>query len=172
MKKTKGLNYLYFTLFIVIVLTACTPRTDFVVYEGKPLRIAVIGELPEVKEEQVEFENISFDEIKSDRIASYDAVIITEEKLIEASESQYADVYSQSKIPFFFISASSPIPFTVKDVEYDSSWKWTAGTSYAVGVLTLQEEKKSWGIGLYNDEKTGEHIEAVYSIIFQTIEEL
>ncbi|MCM3711280.1 hypothetical protein [Sporosarcina luteola] len=177
MKRTKGMRCLLFTLiFLLLTLSACNSKPEFKLYEGKPLRIAVVGEPPEVEEEQIRFDKVSFDELTSETIDSYNAVIITEENLVEASESQYADVYLQSTIPFFFISANSPIPFTVEDVEYDTSWDWTVGKSYAVGVLTIQEEDeevvKNWGYGLYNSEKTDEHIKALYSRIFITIEEL
>ncbi|MCG7344869.1 hypothetical protein MHZ92_12045 [Sporosarcina sp. ACRSL] len=173
--KRKGMS-LYFTwLLLLLALSACSPKLEFKLYEGKPLSIAVVGDPPVVGEEQVTFESVSFDELTSEAIGSYDAVIITEENLVEASESQYADVYLQSPIPIFFISASNPIPFTVKDVEYDASWGWAIGKSYAVGVLTVKEEEedvvKNWGIGLYNSEKTEEHIKHVYSLIFKTIEE-
>lgn len=64
----------------------------------------------------------------------------------------------------------------MKDVEYDSSWEWTLGKSYAVGVMTIQEDDeevvKSWKYGLYNDEKNNENIKELYARIFWTIEEL
>ncbi|OLS33424.1 hypothetical protein [Bacillus sp. MRMR6] len=169
------MKYYYFTLLILVLgLSACSPNTNFELYEGKSLRIAVIGEPPEVKEEQVRFDAVSFDEITSEGIGSYDAVLITEENLNKAAESQYAEVYLNSTIPFFFISTKSHIPFTLKDTVYDNTWNWTAGDYYAVGVLTSQEDDalKSWGYGLYNDKKTDEHIEEVYSRIFKTIDEL
>ncbi|WP_262177190.1 hypothetical protein [Saccharococcus sp. Marseille-Q5394] len=177
MKRSKGMRcFIFIFIFLLLALTACNPKPEFKLYEGKPMRIAVVGEPPEVEEEQIKFDQVSFDELTSESISSYNAVIITEEKLVEASESQYADLYLQSTIPFFFISANSHIPFTVKDVEYDSGWEWTSGKSYAVGVLTIQEEDeevvKSWGFGLYNNENNDEHIKALYARIFMTIEEL
>jgi hypothetical protein len=173
MKSTIGMKY-FTLLFLVLALSACTPSPDFELYEGKSLRIAVVGEPPKVKEEQVRFGEITFDEITSEEIGSYDAVLITEENLIKASERQYADIYLKSTIPVFFISANNHIPFTVEGVEYDHTWNWTAGKNYAVGVLTSQDDNtlKSWGYGLYNDEKTDVHIEDVYSRIFKTIDEL
>jgi hypothetical protein len=176
MKRIKGKKYLNLTLLILIlfVLSACTPSSDFELYEGNPLRIAVVGEPPEVKEEQVRFTEISFNEMTSEELKSYDAVFITENNLFEAAESQYADVYLDSTIPFFFMGTDTYVPFTEKDMDYDKTWNWTAGISYAVGVLTTQENDtlKNWGYGLYNDEKTDEHIKDVNSRIFKTIDEL
>jgi hypothetical protein len=175
MKRLKGKRYLCFILLILTVaLTACTSRPNFELYEGHSLRIAVVGEPPEVKEEQVIFTEVSFDEMTSEELKSYDAVFIREDNLSEASESQYADVYLNSTIPFFFIGTDNYVPFTEKDLEYEKTSNWTAGTSYAVGVLTSQEDDtlKKWEYGLYNDEKTDEHIKEMYSRIFKTIDEL
>lgn len=172
----KGKNYLSIILLILIllVLSACTQSPDFELYEGKSLRIAVVGAPPEVEEEHVTFNEISFDELTSDEIDSYDAVFITKENLHQAAESQYTDTYLDSTIPYFFIAAKSHIPFTVKDTEYHESWNWSAGNNYAVGVLTSQEDEslKTWGFGLYNDKKTDENIKDMYSRIFKTIDEL
>lgn len=175
MNRRKGRNYLSFILLILIfALSACTQSPDFELYEGKALKIAVVGEPPEVKGEQVRFTEISFDEMTSEELKSYDAVFIRENNLSEAAESQYADVYLNSTIPFFFIGTDFYVPFTEKDLEYDKTSNWSAGISYAVGVLGSQEDDtlKKWEYGLYNDEKTDEHIKGMYSIIFKTIDEL
>ena len=64
MKKIKGKKYLFFFLLILTVaLTACTSSPDFKQYEGNSLRIAVVGQPPEVKEDQVRFTEISFGEM-------------------------------------------------------------------------------------------------------------
>lgn len=137
----------YILLILPMLLTACTQTPDFEPYDGRALRIAVVGEPPEADEEQVKFHEISFDELTNEELSSYDAVRMTEENLPKAAGAKYADTYSDSSIPFFFISASSHIPFTVKDPEYNDSWKWEAGKSYAVGVLKSKENDSfhSWG---------------------------
>jgi hypothetical protein len=175
MKRTKRKKYIYFILLILtFALSACTSSPDFKPYEGNSLRIAVVGEQPVVKEEQVRFTEISFVEMTSEKLKSYDSVFITENNFFEAAENKYADVYLDSTIPFFFIGTYNYVPFTEKDLEYNKSWNWTAGNSYAVGVLTSKEDEslKSLEFGLYNDEKTDKHIEDVYSRIFKTINEL
>ncbi|WP_442599922.1 hypothetical protein [Neobacillus sp. D3-1R] len=172
----KGKNYLSYVFLIILIfaLSACTQSNHFELYEGKSLRIAVVGETPEVKEKQVTFSEISFDELTDEEIGSYDAVFITEENLPQAAESKYANTYLDSTIPFFFVSANSHIPFTEKETEFNESWNWTTGNNYAVGVITSDEDKslKSWGFGLYNDLKTDENIKELYSRIFKTIEGL
>jgi hypothetical protein len=169
--KKSILFFLVATLFIL--LSACSQNPDFNLYEGKALSIAVVGEPPKIKEKQVRFSEITFDEMTSKYLNSFDAVFVMEEDLEKAAESQYADVYINSKIPFFFISAISHIPFTVKDTEFNDSWAWTPGENYVTGVLRSQNDTtlKVWGFGLYNDEKTEENIKEMYSRIFMKIEE-
>ncbi|MBP2243377.1 hypothetical protein J2Z40_004015 [Cytobacillus eiseniae] len=163
--------YLFLLLFI-FVLSACSQSPDFKLYKGKSLRIAVIGELPKVREKHVSFKEISFNELTSEKVISFDAVFITKENLPKAAESQYAKIYLNSTIPFFFIQAKSHLPFIEEEIVYNESWKWTVGNDYAVGVLVDDELLRNWGFGLYNDKKNGKHIKDVYSRIFETIEKL
>ena len=176
MKIIQGTIYgkLAFLVLIVLALLACTPSPDFEVYEGNPLRIAVVGEPPKVKEEQVRFTEISFEQMANKELNDYDAVFITENNLFEAAENQYADVYIESAIPFFFIGTNNHVPFIEKDLEYDKTMNWTRGNGYAAGILTVQEDDvlKTWDYGLYNDEKNEENVKNVYSRIFMTIDEL
>ena len=169
MKKLEGITFL---ALIILVLSACTSDSDFELYKGKPLRIAVIGEPPEVKEEQVKFTKISFDKMTNKELNSFDAVFIREDNLFEAAEDRYTDVYLDSTIPFFFIGTDNFIPFVEKDMEYDKTMNWSTGISYAVGILIQDDALKKWEYGLYNDEQKEEHIKDVYSRIFKTIDEL
>lgn len=124
MKKLEGITFL---ALIILVLSACTSDSDFELYKGKPLRIAVIGEPPEVKEEQVKFTKISFDKMTNKELNSFDAVFIREDNLFEAAEDRYTDVYLDSTIPFFFIGTDNFIPFVEKDMEYDKTMNWSTG---------------------------------------------
>ncbi|WP_226528755.1 hypothetical protein [Metabacillus niabensis] len=173
MKVRKRKQYILI-ITLIIALSACSLNPDLELYEGEALRIAVVGEPPDIKEEQVRFSEISFDELLSKELDSFDAVFIMKDHLYKAAESQYTDVYLNTNIPFFFISAKSHIPFTVKDTEYDESWNWTPGNSYTVGVLRSEEgdSLRNWEFGLYNDEKTEEHIKEMYSRTFKEIEGL
>ncbi|MGD6780976.1 hypothetical protein ACQCT3_15840 [Sutcliffiella horikoshii] len=174
MSKHKIKTHSFILLILVFSLTACIQKTDFRLYEGKPLDIAVVGEPPEVKEDQVIFTEISFDEMTPEKLISYDAVVIRENNLSKAAEDKFADVYSASTIPFYFIGTDNFVPFTEKNLEYDHTSEWTAGMSYAVGVLTSQEEDtlKHWGFGLHNDIKNDEHLKEMYSRIFLSIEKI
>ena len=50
---------------------ACAPNPEFKLYEGRGLNIAVIGEIPEVKENQISFEKVEFDYLLKEDIKNY-----------------------------------------------------------------------------------------------------
>ncbi|WP_404458484.1 hypothetical protein [Sutcliffiella horikoshii] len=85
MSKYKIINYCFILLVLVFALTACKQNSVFKSYEGKTLDIAMVGEPPEVKEEQVIFTEISFDEMTLEDLTSYDAVFISENNLSKAA---------------------------------------------------------------------------------------
>ena len=157
---------------LLIALSACAPGSDFELYEGRNLHIAVIGEPPEVEEERVSFEKISFDELAIENLSSFDAVIIRENNLQEAAESQYADVYLDPAVPFFFMGTILHLPFTQKDMDYHNSYNWRPGSNYTVGVYRAKADQSVhyWGTSFYNDEKTDAHMQDLYSRIFIKIE--
>ncbi len=173
MSKRRTRNFVFVFLLLSLTLPACT-SVKFEQYEGKPLTILVIGEPPQVREKQVNFTTISFDDLNTRDLENYDAVFIMEEHLKQAAESQYAEIYSHSPTPFFFVSTTSHVPFTHKDIEYEDIWDWSPGNIYIAGVLKLNEDdsRESWGFGLYNETKTEKHIEDVYSRIFIKLGEL
>lgn len=170
----KGKHIIIIIIALFGMLSACSQGPKFEMYEGEALNIGVIGEPPAIKEEQVKFKEISFDELKNRDLSPYDAIFITEEHLMEASESQYAELYKNSPIPVFFIAAKSHIPFTVKTAKYSDTWGWSPGNNHSVGVIMSDngDTLKSWGFGLYNSEKTEAHIIEMYSSIFKTIDKL
>ena len=175
MKKRKEMNvvYLLFLILLAFSLSACSPSPEFERYEGGSLQIAVVGEAPDVKEEQIKFTEIPLEELTIEGIKAYDAVFIMENQLSEAAEDQYADLYLDSPIPIFFMGTDNYVPFVEKELAYDQEMDWTAGTDYAVGILRTKEDSiKKWAYGLYNDEKTDEHVRDVYSRIFETIDGL
>lgn len=163
---------------LFVLLSACSLNPDFETYEGKSLTIGVIGEPPEIKEKQVSFDNISFDDVMNNDFDSYDAIFIMPENLSQASEKQYSGIYLVSTVPFFFIGANNHIPFTEEELSFDDdsweSWEWTPGESYASGVYysPTEDSLSSWGFGLYDDKKTDNTIKEMYSRLFEVIEEI
>ncbi|WP_214720965.1 hypothetical protein [Exiguobacterium sp. s192] len=139
-------------------------------YTGEPLNIAYIGKTPEVREDNVRLKKISFDELKNRKqIAStFDAVLIMPNKLLEADQGEYADIYLKMRIPTFFIGSNKGhVPFIADWISYKEAAGET--TDYAAGYLN-GKTTMFWTYGLYNDVKTKGHITAMYSNVFQTVE--
>lgn len=167
----------YTLIFIIfIVFTACNNAKLQSVktnpYIGRALRIGIIGEPPEVREEQARFVKIRFSDLEKGMFDSrYDAIFITRGNLSEASQEKYKSAYKKSKIPFFFIqSKKSYIPFTVEGLTYDDVPDMEDLT-YATGIIYDNDNNKLkfWGYGLYNDIENQTNVKDVYSRIFETI---
>ncbi|MGE7366540.1 hypothetical protein ACQKKE_07835 [Desemzia incerta] len=180
MKRKISLKWIFLLLVsaLIVLLSVYLLHLRSVKYEGRPLTIAVIGDFPEIKEEQVSFEEITFDDVMNNDFDSYDAIFIMPQNLSQASEIPYAKIYLDSPIPFFFIEANNHIPFTEAELDFDDdsweNWEWTPGTSYASGFYfdTATRSTTAWEFYLYDDEKTDENIEAVYTEIFKSITEI
>ncbi|MDE5413193.1 hypothetical protein [Alkalihalobacterium chitinilyticum] len=167
-------------LILGILLMACSgrPLTDAPIleleqYEGRPLHIAVIGELPSVREQHIQFSTIQFTDLLERKLEIYDAVFITKEHLNEASEDQYANVYMETQIPFFFIDASkSYYSFIEKDFSYEENLDLKdISNHYIIGLQATEEaEFTYWYFGLYDDIVSDQTIKGALSQVFMTIE--
>lgn len=156
------------------VLTGCKDDTiEPRDYKGKPLIIGVIGEPPEVRGNNVNFEKITFNRLMElQSPLDYDAVFITKENLSEAADRKYARAYKTSGIPFFFIeSKKSYIPFTQEELSYEEAPD-VLSDMHVTGYFQEGEQFRSWGYGLYNDKLNEANIKNVYIRIFETVESL
>ncbi|OPA78639.1 hypothetical protein BVG16_12310 [Paenibacillus selenitireducens] len=159
-------------LFICFILAGCnadtinTPR-----YEGKSLIIGVIGDAPNIREKTVNFKKITFNQLEVPNLsADFDAIFIMKEHLSEAARQQYAKIYKNAGIPFFFIeSKKSYLPFINEEMSYEDVPDLTSD-NYATGYFQSGKEYRHWGYGLYNDKANERNIEDVYTRIFTTIE--
>ncbi|WP_033541969.1 hypothetical protein [Planococcus sp. CAU13] len=169
----KNITKLFLLASLLFLIVGCSPKPEFELYEGKELSIAVLGKAPEVKEEQVDFQEITFDEFNKEGIMQYDAVFIMKENLAEAAESQYAPVYKESHLPFFFIETNTgAFPFVEAEQAYDESREIPYHNHYATGFLEVPNgEQRTSTFGLDNGKVTKENIKDVYSRIFKTVEE-
>lgn len=164
-------------LLFIFVLVGCTEKLpNFEEYTGRPLDIAVIGAAPDVRETNVMFEEFTIDDLLFINFSEYDAVFIMKEHLEEASAAKYADVYSSSNIPFFFIeSTKGSFPFSNADALYSNSHEKARGLGFAAGYMPssdLGKEPTTYNIGLYNDIKNDETIKGRYSVIFNKVQEI
>ena len=161
-------------LFILMILASCNSDTiDISLYEGKNLVIGVIGDAPKVREDNINFTKITFNELEDETLlADFDAVFIMKEHLTEAADSKYAKVYRNSGIPFFFIESKKPyINFVEEELSYEDFQDSKSG-DYAIGYFQSGEEGQFWGYGLYNDKVNEPNIKDAYIRIFTTIESI
>ncbi len=173
----KELTIIKKTIFTIIMLlallTGCTDSNNVKSkeYDGEKLLIGIIGNIPEIRELQIEFKEIDFDILKKDNFDSqYDAVFITKDNLSEASNAEYAPIYKESEIPFYFIdNEKSHVSFIEEDLSYEDEPDSKSGR-YITGLLYVKE--RFWGYGLYNDTKSDINIKDVYSRVFQDISEI
>lgn len=161
---------IFFLIMLLAFLTGCSvPNVDKTEkYEGEDLRIGIVGNIPEIRESQVEFEKIDFNFLKADDLDSkYDAIFITKENLSEASNSEYVPIYKKSEIPFYFIdSDKSHVNFIMEDLSYEDEPDSEDGM-YITGLFYIKD--KYWRYGLHNDTKSEINIKGVYSRVFEDI---
>jgi len=172
MKIKRSLLCLATVLFIVL-LVSCNTKAESVEtnpYDGKPLHIAVIGKIPEVREKQVKFSKIHFSDLEKSVFDSrYDAIFITRENLSEAAQAKYASIYRRSHIPLFFIQTTKGhLPFINESLSYKDAPEMNDGF-YARGIIYHEDYLQGWGYGLYNDIENETNVKDVYSKIFETI---
>lgn len=162
---------LFSVLFIVFGCSKPEPEFEFEFYKGNSLHIGIIGEEPEIKENNITFTSIDFSAIENlDNLLKYDAIFITKDNLVEADKSKYAEIYNNSPIPFLFIETpKSYVPFIYDDIDFKD---FPDDDSGAYAYLYDGKSKKNWGYGLYNDEVNERNIQEAYSRIFNTIEEI
>lgn len=162
---------------LIIILVGCTEKLpEFEEYAGRPLEIAVIGTAPDIRETNVVFEEFNMADLLFIDFSEYDAVFIMKEHLEEASAAEYTEVYTSSKIPFFFIeSTKGSDPFIYADETYDNTQQFGDGMKmkFAAGYVPSNDSETgptTYNFGLYNDIKNDETVEGVYSHIFKMIE--
>ncbi|MCT4595882.1 MAG: lipoprotein [Anaeromicrobium sp.] len=163
------------TIYILLILLLSGCSSDSVQnqpYKGNSLVIGVIGEVPVIREDNVEFKSMRFSDLKkvNELSSKYNAIFIMKEHFDEASKLIYAKVYKNSGVPFFFIdSLKSYTPFVIEELSYESCDK-SYDQTYATGYFQSGNKWRYWGYGLYNDKRNEANIQDVYSRIFHTID--
>lgn len=172
----------------IMLLASCNPNEEeaneknnvvgegipqFESYSGIPLKIAVVGKSPDIKEEEkITFIRMDFEGLKKIDSTDFDAVFIMKEHLHQAAESEYAELYKTTNLPFFFIQSEKlTYAFSNSESSYESAPS-LSNSEYAVGYYSQEEGYLTWAYGLYNQIKVPETIKQVYSTIFTTIEDL
>ncbi|WP_283153688.1 hypothetical protein [Guptibacillus hwajinpoensis] len=175
------LNKLLLTVLtlMLFLLSACqTNNVKEAPYEGVPLKIAVVGEQPNVREEQINFNELSLSELHNSNSRKYDAVFIMEDHLSDASNSKYVEMYKNKKVPFFFVgSLANTIPFQELEnpVSYEEEAEKINGTqNFISGMLYEGEEKgySGWKFAypIKNSEVQRDNVKGIYSEVFNVVE--
>ncbi|NFT07568.1 transcription elongation factor GreAB [Clostridium botulinum] len=161
------------TIIIAVIFLSGCNNIKFEKYTGENLNVGVIGEIPEVREDNVIFNKITFKDLEEkNTLSKYDAIFITKDNLIEASEGKYSSIYKEGIVPFFFIESTKvDIPFIYEELSYEEVPQQGNPPFYAVGIYIKDSKLSSIEYGLYNDIKNKKNIEDVYSRIFKTISE-
>lgn len=166
-------------ILIMSLLLLCSCSNQEMNYDGAPLKIAVIGDIPEMNNGKITFEAITLEEFSKKVLKAaslWNAVMITPSMFEKASDDRYIDVYNNSNVPvIFFDSPKSYYPFVNTDVTYttahwDSLKNGSHTTIYLHSNLNDSEENKedAWYFYL-EDEK---NINQLYEEVFKKIEEL
>lgn len=142
-------------------------RQNESLYQGEDLSIGVLGNRPEINEEQINFRVISFKEFTIEEIRSFDAIFIMKENLSTAAEKQYTNIFTDSNIPFFFINSNKgAYPFIDENLEYNEAREIPYHDYFATGYLfTPEGAEMTWTY-----ESTIENNKDAFSKIFKTIE--
>lgn len=145
------------------------PEGQGSLYGGKALTIGVLGTPPDVKETQVAFQEISFEQFTIEKVRDFDAVFIMKENLAEAAEEPYTEVFTDSHIPFFFIESNKgAYPFNDEALGYEEAREIPYHDYYAHGYLvTMEGREMTWPFESAEGNNT-----PAFSKIFQTIEKV
>ncbi|MHA6252956.1 hypothetical protein [Oceanobacillus sp. CAU 1775] len=142
------------------------------VYKGPSLNVGVIGEEPDVREKNVHFHTITFNDLKEDG-PGFDAIIIMKDLLKEAADDKYIEVYQDLKIPIFFVeSQKSYVPFITEGLTYDKVPDMNIHVYFTGILFRTKDDFQVWEFELYNNVKSSINILKTYSSLFETIESL
>lgn len=162
-------------LFIIslFLLVACS--NNEVKYDGAPLKIAVVGDIPKLHNEKIHFKSISLDEFNEDTLTistNFDAVMITPVIFEEASEDRFVKVYKNSNMPIiFFDSRKRNLPFTNEGLTYETA-HWESlnnGSHTTIYISDIDANREDAWYYYLKDEK---ELAILYKEVFQKIETL
>lgn len=140
------------------------------VYSGKPLRIAVVGEIPEVVFDHVTLNQVEAEALK-DNPHEYDAFFITDEHFEELAADEWTDTFESMPVPVFFIGLDvQAFIFHENDMDYNTH-RYEAN-SHTQGFVGEKAGGKSWGYGdPIESTDPDDTPKEIFALIFEDIEE-
>ncbi|WP_459501712.1 hypothetical protein [Bacillus sp. C1] len=139
-------------------------------YNGRALKVGVVGEAPKDTFRNIKFVNVKLEEMK-EKSEEVDGFLVMKEYFEEASTEKYTDLFLNLKKPVFFIGLKDRpyIIFTNKDLDYSNAPK-DGAMMYTQGFVNAgRSTGQYWGMGLYNDTFSEQSIHNMYITVFQTI---
>lgn len=166
-------------ILIISLLLLASCSNQFANYEGAPLNIAVIGNVPEMNNEKITFKTITLEEFNEkylEAASELDAVMITPGMFEKASEDRFIEVYNNSKLPIiFFDSPKRHFPFVNDSITYnEAQWESLNNGSHTTIYINkyladVEENKQDVWYFYLKDEKM---LNELYEEVFRKIEEL
>lgn len=161
----------FIVLVIFLIGFTVTIKDDetmiFKIYQGRDLNVAIVGDVPNVLESNVYFQQIELADLLDMDFSSFDGIFITEDHLRDASNPKYTSTYHKIEKPIFFVGSSSHLPFLYEEIGFDDV---TLNDSYYATAIKIVDEKVMYrGYGLYNDDYNQRHIQDVFSRMFESI---
>lgn len=166
-------------LFVIgiLLLTACSNQG--VSDEGDALKIAVIGEKPEMKKELHTYEQVKLEEFNTldlSMTSEFDAVLVTPSMFGAASDDQYVEVYKNSNVPIiFFDSPKRHFPFVNDQITYETAhWESLNNGSHTTIYLntsvadTDEIKEDAWYFYLENEKS----LNKLYEEVLRKVREL
>ncbi|WLR58365.1 hypothetical protein [Guptibacillus hwajinpoensis] len=175
MKRKFKVQSILLLIFVVSLLAGCSQSQSFEEeYDGQALNIAVIGEVPSVRE-NMNFTQIDLNDLLKEKITNYDAVFIMKDYLLEAAKEEYTNVYLESEVPFFFVeSKASILPFVDDEMSYEEYAKKVGDEQHYIVSLKghgKDQEYDIWKYSYYvdNNEFDKKNVKPIYSQVFKRV---
>lgn len=161
-------------LLLAICFLPKMSANNEVKYDGAPLKIAVLGDIPELQNDKIHFKSISIKTLSEDTqniSTNFNALMITPERFDAASDDKFVNAYKGSEMPIiFFDSAYSHYPFVHEGVTYETAFDSTKNGSHSTIYLNHADIAKEDAWYFYLDNER--NLNQLYTEIFEKIEEL
>lgn len=163
-----------FLLCLVLLIIGCAGNTSpqKVIIIPRKLVIGVIGEIPKIRETNVEFRSLTLNQLNSDLDKDIHALFIMRNHQRNASSSKYHNFYSNYDKPIFFIGTEKGLAVYINpEISYDE-YPSDESKMYTHDIYHLgRSDEQQFPFGLYNDVESVENLLSMYSeILKQTLD--
>lgn len=149
-------------------------------YDGEELTLAVAGEFPEIRENNIHFEEIELESVLQINDENFDGILIMEEHLSKAANEEYRDVYEEIDVPILFVGTEaqavpfmnleSEIPYEVQADRINDAGNFISALWYGEGWEENGVTTYNFAFPIENNEYQQDKTEEVFSAVFKMIE--